>query len=201
MKYPVEYAPIVEDKFEVCFFVDLETTGLDPMRNEILTVSLSVCDYKTLEQIEEIELEFKPVNLKYWSEEAEKVHGIKLQKALSFQDKRHSTNEMMRFFKRHQKEGVQPIVSHALNYMGAYFDQNFLMQHFFRTADEQLYQYRRICGISQSTIDFAKALGGFENYKLSTLCKFYNIPLNHHNSKSDREACQKLYKIFRETKI
>ncbi|MDN4164345.1 exonuclease domain-containing protein [Cytophagales bacterium LB-30] len=31
-----------------------------------------------------------------------------------------------------------------------------------------------------------------ENYKLSTLSKIFDIPLNHHNAKSDSEACAKL---------
>jgi DNA polymerase-3 subunit epsilon len=198
MQYPEEYYPIISDKFEVCFFVDLETSGLDAMRNEIITASLSVCDFKTLEQIDEIDLEFRPQNIKFWSEEAEKIHGIKLQKALSFPSKKESTKELWNFLTKYKKEGTQPMVSHSLNTRGYFFDQNFLSQHFSRNSDELYFNFRRICGISQSTINFAKAMGGFENYKLSTLAKHFGIELNHHDAKSDRKACQTLYKIFRE---
>lgn len=197
MKYPEEYSETTEKNFNKIFFVDLETTGLDAMRNEILTASISVCDYHTLDQIEEIELTFKPQNLKFWSQEAEAVHGISLQKALTFQDKIHSTNELIRFFKRNSSPFPQPLVSHALNLKGYFFDQNFLLQHFMRSSQELFFEFRKMAGVSQSTINYAKAIGGFPNYKLSTLCAHFGIPLDHHNAKSDREACQKLYSIFR----
>lgn len=197
MKYPAEYVKMIEDKFEVIFFVDLETSGFDVLRNEILTASISVCDYKSLEQIEKISLEFKPEHLKFWSEDAEKVHGITPQKAVTFQDKKQSSREMAAFFKKYKKEGTQPIVSHAKRFMGAYFDQNFLLHHFMQY--DWYFEFRRICGISQSTIDYTRTIVTLENYRLSTVAKYFNIPLNHHNVESDREACEQIYRICRNT--
>lgn len=201
MKYPYEYAEIISKQFEILFFVDLETTGLDAMRNEILTASLSVVDYNTLEEIDSIDLKFRPEVLQHWSKEAEAIHGISLPMALSFPEKAESTRKLLEFLSKHRKDGVQPMVCHALNFKGGYFDTNYLAQHFFRTKDDLLYFFRRVCGITESTIDYAKALGGFENYKLGTLCKHYSISLDHHDARSDRMACQALYKIFRETKV
>jgi DNA polymerase III epsilon subunit-like protein len=199
MKYPFEYVEAIEKKFEVAFFIDLETTGLDAMRNEILTASVSVCDYKTLEQIDEIDLTFCPRDVKFWDEGAEKIHGIKLQTALAFPDAVEQSRELMRFFLKYKREGTQPLVSHALNFRGSYFDQNFLMMHFLKLKEEAMYTMRRVCGISQSTIDFAKAANlGVQNYKLSTLAEYYQIELDHHNAKSDRQACQTIYKRLRE---
>ncbi len=196
MKYPKEYADLIESMFEVIFFVDLETTGLDAMRNEILTASISVCDYQTLEQIEKISLTFKPENLAFWSEEAEKIHGITPQKALLFTDKKTASREMAAFFNKYKKKGTQPLVSHSKLWMGGYFDQNFLFHHFMQYDWE--FNFRRICGISQSTIDFTRAILKLENYRLSTVANHFNIPLIHHNAESDREACEQIYRICRQ---
>lgn len=195
MKYPTDYVEMIEKGFKKIFFVDLETTGLDFFRNEILTASVSVCDYETLAEIDAIELKFKPENLQFWSPEAEKVHGIKLQQALDFPENKLSSAELMSFLHLHKCDWVQPLVSHSLNFRGGYFDQFFLSAHFMKQEKE--FELRRICGISQSTIDYAKQCLKLENYKLSTLASYYKIELNHHDAKSDREACQKLYKIFR----
>lgn len=199
---------MIEDGFEVAFFCDLETTGTDTIRNEILTASLSVCDYRTLEEIDSIELKFRPRFPAFWEKEAEeKAHKIPLGLALTFPDNRVSTIEMYDFLKRHMKTTTQPMICHALKFAG-YFDTAFLESHFYGYG--AMFLYRRICGIHQSTITYAKEwskesgvnpidpVTGEKSFSLDALCAHFGIPLDHHNATSDRKACQALYKLFRE---
>lgn len=200
MIYPVEYVPMIENGFEVSFFVDLETTGLEPMRNEILTASLSVTDYDSQVEIDSIELKFRPTRIAWWNVESAAIHGVTLDEAMTFPSTKESTDRMYDFLLKHSRSRTQPMVCHALKFAG-FFDTAFLEGHFLE--HDLMYEYRVICGIHQSTITYAKAYNtamkaGFDDFKLDTLCRHFKIPLDHHNASSDRKACQQLYKIFKE---
>lgn len=60
-------------QIKTLLFVDLETTGTDSLRNEILTLSIAACD--RWGELESLELKMRP-EYDSWEIEAEKVHGI-----------------------------------------------------------------------------------------------------------------------------
>lgn len=231
MRYPASYPKILSDHFQTIFVTDLETTGFDPWRCEILTMSLSALDYLTLERKGSVELTFKPKNLQYWDyiapskkppkkpkKKASEVHGISLSQALYFDDKKKSTGLMMEFFWAFAGDYPQILVCHAFDMYrsGNFLDVAFIMAHLEKMGRRwEFLKYVRFFESTETYFRAARAAGyyrsGFdlfsqptseedqegEDFKLDTLCRHYKIPLEHHNSKSDREACEELYRKAR----
>lgn len=142
MIYPALYPEIMAKNFTTLFFVDLESTGLDPWRCEILTLSLSAVDYFTLQRRDSIELTFRPQNKQYWDyiapskstrpmKKASEIHGISLSKALYFDDKIQSSNRMLEFMGDHCGGAPQIMVCHAFDKYrsGNFMDIAFIMAH------------------------------------------------------------------------
>jgi DNA polymerase III alpha subunit (gram-positive type) len=174
-------------KNDLFYVIDLESSGLDAYRSEILTLSISACNRSGV--IEELELCRRPTT-SYWEEGAEKVHGISRFAASRFPDD--FDDKLESFLSRH---GQGVLVCHALR-MSSYFDATILLAHF--DKQNRKHDYYRYFRQNWSTITFLKYLNrtGVElnhEFGLDALCKKYRIPLNHHDSKSDREACQKLF--------
>lgn len=172
------------------FVVDIETTGLDFWRNEILTISISaVSNFVTVS--EEV-FKFKPERKQYYSAESEQIHGISLKEAMGFNNSKKEWNRFLDFISSFSERPL-PIICHAM-WFGKYFDSTFIdCQLFMR---ELLFEKRKFIGKPVSTITMAKSIYNYESYSLDSLCKRYSIPLDHHNAVSDRIACQKLFEIF-----
>lgn len=204
MIYPSSdlYPEILSKNFTTYFFVDLETTGFDSWRNEILTLSIGALDYHSLEEIDSLELNFKPKNLSFWGKGAEEKHGISISEALYFEDKVSSTNKLINFLEKHSKKGPQILVCHAFDMFSRnnFFDVSMLRVHMVKLNLET--RFNRAIRFFESTDSYFReaSRNGYvktPDYKLPTLCQIYNIKLNHHEAKSDRVACQELYKIAR----
>lgn len=192
MIYPNEY--LTKPKW--IYFCDHETTGFDYWKNEIITTSISRHDYDSLELDDELELTFKPRNLKYFG--GSEVHGFSISDTLEFDDKVESTNKLINFIDT--KENHNVFCCHALERFNTFFDWAFLFVHMVKFKRE--YFLRLKLNKLESTISYFKHLqkNGYvsaENFKLNTLCKQFNIELDHHDAKSDRVACFELYKIAR----
>lgn len=219
VKYPADYSPLFEEKFSTLIVVDLETTGLDPWRNEILTWSMSALDYKTLKRKSSIELTFKPKNLGYWSMEAEEVHKISFPQALYFDEKQVSTERALAFIEDYCTGSPQILVCHAFDKYRTtnLFDSTMILTHLekmglrhrfyksirFFESTETYFREARLRGYyRRGTTDLFNYVEGEEveegkDFKLKTLCSHYKIKLDHHQAKSDREACEQLYRIAR----
>jgi len=173
------------------FVCDLETSGLDYFRNEILSLS---CSYVNGEkELGSIELTFRPES-KFWDDGAEKIHGISKFAAARFDDRKKSSKKFLDFIQSFPRA---PLVCHALRMRGL-FDAIFLEAHY-ELMDQRFELYKSFSRYD-STLMMMKELhkqGAFqlEKFSLDYLCRHFDISLVHHDSKSDRQACQQLYWI------
>jgi DNA polymerase III epsilon subunit-like protein len=218
MRYPESYPEIMSRLFKVLIVVDVETTGFDAWRNEIITWSMSAVDYFTLERLGSIELTFQPKNLQYWGKGAEDVHGISVSQALYFEDRKISTNRAIEFIEDYCKGKPNIMVCHAFDKYKTcnLFDINMIKTQFILEGKRD--RFYRNCRYYQSTETYFRAArsrgyyraGGGDlfsqvnegeegsDFKLKTLCKHYKIKLDkHHTAQDDREACEELYRIAR----
>jgi hypothetical protein len=190
-------------------FCDIETTGLVATESEVLTAAFIVADHETLKPIEGRVFNFRPEFPGKWSKEAEAVHKISLETALGFPEKKAQALSMIQWLKSH---GHGSFICHAYKGNGSvfngkrqdkgYFDWNHLflmafdnglMGEWRNVFDERFIESTDTIGRVLKERGKLKAV----NMKLNTLCEVFQIPLDHHNAKSDVEACFKLYKIFR----
>ena len=179
MKYPADYSPLFEDKFKSLIVVDLETTGMDSYRCEILTWSMSVVDYSTLQRKDLIELTFRPKNLQYWNylapdyvesmkkrkkpiKTAEDIHGISLSQSLYFDDKVTSTKRGLEFISDHCQGVPQILVCHAFDNFKTdrFLDVAFIMAHMEKMGLRwELYKHLRFFQSTESYFREARARG------------------------------------------
>jgi len=196
--YPKSDRDYFADKYKNIFFFDIETTGLDPWNREMITMSLSVCDLKEQKEIDAIEIKMRP-ETNNWDLGAEKVHKIPQHVAREFPSRKEGRDQILGFMDFYKEDTPQVICCHALDMGKGLFDWNFLFAEFFKNGNHyELYKY--IHNV-RSTITFAQEIARlghvkFENNKLNTLSAHYGIELDHHDAKSDREACQELYWRF-----
>lgn len=178
------------------FFLDVETTGLDYYRNEIITLSISA--YDKYVKNDDLYLTIRPERLKYWSKEAELAHGISIQQSLLFDEKKDSFSELMRFIDRYS-DGNAMLICHAFD---KFKTQNLFDVNFLKVGLEECgfyWSFRRSVkqfGSTDTIFREATQRGDFDklpSYALNKLCDHFKIPLKHHDVVSDREACEQLY--------
>lgn len=215
MRYPSNYPLIMSEKIHTLIVVDIETTGLDTWRNEILTWSMSAVDYFTLERKDSIELTFRPKNLQYWDyqvptkskkprKKASEIHGISLSQALYFEDKHSASIRALEFISKHCNGDPQIMVCHAFDLYrtGNFLDVAFIMIHLeklgmrwelykhirFFESTETYFREARLRGFYRSGNDLFNQVDEDDegrDFKLGTLCKHYKITLNNHHTAQD----------------
>jgi len=174
--------------FDHIYFCDIETTGLDIFRNDILSLSIIKCSVVSFSIINQIALKFRP-NFSYWSDDAEKIHGITKEQAFNHG---HTIDNLLEYLEPNKCEHGQILCSHSL-FRSYHFDQAFLLQYFTRQGVR--FEFFKYFLENRSTITYAKNTQlQVPNYKLNTLCDYFNIELKHHDSESDTFACYQIYK-------
>ena len=173
-------------------FCDVETTGLKPLKHEVISIGWILTD-KRLNVIDRESKIIRPIS-KQWDDSSEKVHGISKVKASAGVDKFEYLSSFL--------DLIPPyctFVSHTNKSIDGYFDFNMLMfdcmkLNLDRKFSQKLDQLNQI-----STVDYAKQANlPVENYKLNTLCEYFGIELDHHNAESDTNACYEVFKKLSE---
>ncbi len=184
------------------FFMDIETTGLEPSRHEIIVASVGCHDHETGNLIAEIELEMRPEYSEWASSEAERINGISRLEALFFPDRKEQLTKLVEFFEENQGPGNPLFCFHALNYYGNFFDWLMLTTNAHDFGLEQRIRTVFRDGYLRSTVTYAQEARKrkriqVDDCKLPTLCILLNIKLEHHKAKSDRVACKEIYYFLR----
>ena len=189
---------------------DLETTGLDPIRNDIVEICLLVIN-KNDKVIDKFLSKVKPalINEITWTEKAQSVHGFTLKEASKFPKRRDVLIQMLHFLNPYRSEKNLPFICHASpdkffdeaqsSWSWPHIDYHFL-EWAYRKENLQ-YSFWKVftCDGIISTISLARKYSGKRfGHKLNVWCEKLNIPLDHHSAESDALACLELYKYFTE---
>lgn len=164
--------------------VDTETSGFDFFRNSVIELGALLC--KDNGDVVSEFREFARPELAYWSNGAEEVHGISLDEALRFQSQSSMISKFADFIANYKN-------IKSIEHSNAFFDYKMIEYSFLKL--DRLYEWRQCSMIDRavSTLKMArKRVDG--PYKLSQLCKRFNIELvNAHSAIEDARATKELY--------
>ena len=183
-------------------YFDLETTGLNPMVDEIIQFSaiIEIDD----EIIETIDLKARPTDEKLIQPEVLKLLNITTEEIMSRELSQDELYEaILAFYDRHVDKYDRNDKFVAVGY-NIDFDKSFMRNFFIRHGNRYIDSY-----ISHHSIDvmafshifliYGMIPSDQENLKLTTMCKFANIPLEKaHDSLYDTHAMRRLLKWFEE---
>lgn len=191
---------IKKDKdYNFISFIDVETTGFDPWRNEIIQLACIITDKEAKNELDVFNQYCRPLCPTQWTNGAEKVHRITLNEALNFQHPFDMAVNFLNFLKPYKGDSVyhEPKINFVCHSKGR-FDYRFL-ETFFRKLELQ-YSFWKVFDskLYESTIDCVKdSFVKLPNEKLSTIAKYIKFDLNHHEALSDTRACKEIYKYFK----
>jgi len=177
-------------------FVDCESSGLDPWRNDPIHMAFIVTDDK-LNIKDKFSVTSKPnhdENL--WSKRAEDIHGISYRDAILYTNSASASDFIYERISSHGKYNT--FICHALP-MGSLescFDYKMLFTWFWKNDKRE--RFYEIFGPIESTISKERKktleLYGIESQKLDAWSRKLGIELDHHNCESDVAACLDIYK-------
>jgi DNA polymerase III epsilon subunit-like protein len=178
--------------FQYRNYCDVETSGFDPIRNDVISLALVVTD-RELNVKGEFYETAKPEFNKFYSEEAEKIHGFRQRDMYKFQSRRQLCENLLKFLKPFKSEINVPnlFVQHALGQ----FDYKFIEWAF--RKEELQYELWKVLrqDYQRSTITEARKLG-FKNNKLNEWADRLEIHLNHHIAIEDARLCMEVDKFL-----
>lgn len=176
-------------------FFDLETTGFDPIRNDVTSIGCIVTDEK-VNVLDKFYIEVRPDINKFTSLDALVVSGFTIDQLKNFPSRKEALITLLNFLSNHESSWPHVSVSHSINN----FDFKFL-DWCFRKENINYSLYKTIRHDFQlSTIKIARSLG-YKNNKLNIWANNLNIDFKHHNALSDAHMCMEIYKWLLNTKI
>jgi len=176
------------------FWFDVETTGLDPEQQDIIQLAFMIeIDDKIVEQHDML---MQPFNYNTISQEALDVHGRTIEEIKTYPDPHKTYTDLIsileKYVDRYNKEDK---FNHAC--YNSRFDLEFLKQFFIKNKDQYFgswFNYKAIDPLSLLHILDGIGKISLTNYKLETVCKHFNIPLDAHDALSDITATRDLTK-------
>jgi len=175
------------------FWFDCETTGLDPVKNDILTLAGVIeVDGKL---IKGIDLKIQPFSYENISQEALDVNGLTIEEIKTFDKPEVAYRKLVSFLNKHVNRfnKKDKLIPSGYNVS---FDVEFLFQFFKKCNDPYCGSYLDYHKLDvASLVLFFKIHGlfDFHGYKLTDVAQDLNIPLNAHNAKEDILATRKVY--------
>jgi DNA polymerase III epsilon subunit-like protein len=163
-------------------FIDLETTGINIIDNEIIEIGC-VLTNPNLKVIEEFEIKIKPKNIYTANKTALKITHYNEEDWKSALD----LADAMKILLQKTKDCIMVGQNVA-------FDVAFLEYNFARLELSNMMHYHKLDTISVAWAKMNKKKD-FEHFSLREMCKYFNIKNdNPHSAVSDARATFKLYK-------
>ena len=104
---------VFEKKNKFRIYCDIESTGFDPIRNDLISIAMIVTDREMVKRAEFYETA-KPDFNKFYSEDAEKIHGFGIAQLMSFQNPSVLCLNLLKFLKPFKDQFNFPQSKHFL---------------------------------------------------------------------------------------
>ena len=174
-----------------CFF-DIESTGLDPKRNDIIQLALIIeIDNKI---VYKEKLECQPFDYSAIEPKALETNHLTIEQIKTFQTPQEMYKKLIKildtYVDKYNKNDKFIPVGYNVN-----FDIGFLREFFLKNGNKyygSYFDYHFLDGMALTF--FMRYIGklNLENYRLETSCKHYGIEINAHDALSDIEATREL---------
>jgi DNA polymerase-3 subunit epsilon len=170
-------------------YFDVETTGLDPVKHDIIQIA-GLIEING-EVKEEFEFKVRPLGKEEdISQEALDIHGYTLDVIREFPEARETYNKLTALFGKHIDKYNKMDKFTPAGY-NAEFDMNFLKEFFNKNNDVYFGSWVNWKKVDPLPILYFLDYAGrikLENYKLATVAAHFGIELNAHDALSDIKA-------------
>ena len=174
---------------------DTETTGLDPIKQDVIQIAGIVEIDGKVE--EEFNIKCQPFDYNTISQDALDVHGISVEELKTFQTssdgKNEFTNILDKYVNKFDKNDKFTPAGQNVQ-----FDVNMIREWFIKNGERYgsggYHNYHMIDTVTLArTMSYEKVFE-LENHKLITLANRYNIEIDAHDALSDIRATREVYK-------
>ena len=180
------------------FWFDCETTGLDPVKNDIIQLSYVIEIDGIVKEQEDLKMQ--PFSYENISQEALNIHGITLDEIKTFEDPKKVYRHLVSVFDKYVNKYDRSDKFTPGGYNIENFDIPFLKNFWLKNNDKYFGSYLRYKGIDPfQVIKFVNAIGKdkYDSMKLEAACKKFDIEIKAHDAMSDILATRELaYKML-----
>lgn len=178
------------------FFTDVETTGLDPVINDVVELAYIIdIDGKVSDSYS---LNMAPHDPMACEQEALDIHGKTIADVMLYQTPHIAKAELINRLNRHCDKYDNSDKMYFVAY-NANFDFSFEWEYFKKCGDDYFgsWFYTKYVLDPRQWFSLLQFLGMVDvpDLKLSTLAGHFNIPLDAHNALSDITATRELFYI------
>lgn len=178
-------------------FIDVETTGLDAKRSDIVQLS-TIVEYDDI--FEAFDIKFKPSKNSVIEEKALEKMGVRSEELYKY---KYSSNEAYILFKKFLNKHIDSYDSEDKFFVIGYntkFDFDFLREFFIKNDDFYIGSYLKNQYIDVLQMIYILSFYGklsLKNYRLETVCEEFKIELEKaHDSLADIVATKQLFDLL-----
>ena len=182
-------------------WVDVETTGLDAIKNGIIQLSCIVDIDGEIKDT--LNLFIKPFDNDEIVPEALEVTGIKIEDLKGFISPNDALLKLQTMMSKYVDKYKRNKIKNDKFYWGGHntqFDMNFVQEFFKKCGDKYFgswFNYRQIDTLRMADFLVFSGKNFGESHKLGDLCKIGNIKLQAHDSMSDITASREIAYRFK----
>ncbi len=175
---------------------DVETTGVDAVKNDVIQFAAIIEVEGSV--VEEFEIKMQPHSYDNISPKAIETHGITIEKMKRFEDPCVAWAKITALFGRHIDKYNKSDKFFPAGY-NCHFDLDFVNQLSKKCGDKYFgswMNWRFLDPLPMLYIKFFQGEIDLPDYKLETVCKYYDIDIKAHDALSDIRATREVLKIL-----
>lgn len=179
------------------FWLDTETTGLDPVKNDIVQIAGIIVENGNV--LEKINIFCKPENLIAVQPEALAVQGRTLEELLTYPSVKDAYVKLIGTMKKYVNPYDKKDKFHLAG-QHIQFDIDFLKNFFLKCSDNYFGSWFNYYSLDLFALASLLQAGGYislQNLKLATICEYCGVPLtNAHDAMADIEATRACFRFL-----